>query len=349
MKYNYQDLEKYEIFNNKDLTYCMDYLTGVLDRRNITLLIENKIKNKDSFIIAICDVDNFKNINDLYGHYAGDMSLKAIASVLVEKTKDIGVVGRFGGDEFLIVINKIEDYDETWKILKSIHESIKMIKYEESFVPITLTLTTGCAKYPIDANTYEELFIKADKALYRGKQKGRNCFIIYNDELHKNINTSHTAPIIVARELTIRAIDIMNENISCDDKINKLLEEVSKEFNLDHLCINGLDKIENEYKKPKNVNEYQFIDNKLFGVFDEKNYHYTYNFSTLKEKAPELHQILFDQKVKAIAFFKLEYLGKFFGYLRIEDSTTKRVWQENEILSCLIISSYISIFKYYEK
>ena len=199
MKYNYQDLEKYEMFNNKDLTYCMDYLTGVLDRRNITLLIENKIKNNDSFVIAICDVDNFKNINDLYGHYAGDMSLKAISNVLVEKTKDIGIVGRFGGDEFLIVINKIEDYDEIWKVLKSIHESIKMIKYEESLVPITLTLTTGCAKYPIDANTYEELFIKADKALYRGKLKGRNCFIIYNEELHKNINTSHTAPIIVTK------------------------------------------------------------------------------------------------------------------------------------------------------
>lgn len=124
-KYTIENLAKYSYFNSFNLG--IDYLTGVLDRRSITSLIQSQIKNKKSFGIAICDFDNFKRINDGYGHFYGDVALKEVAGAMVEATKDVGLVGRFGGDEFLIYFDDSNDYDDLWKKSKMLVKQLRLL------------------------------------------------------------------------------------------------------------------------------------------------------------------------------------------------------------------------------
>lgn len=164
-----------------------DYLTGVLTKAEISNLAINivDVKKVSNVTIAIIDVDYFKKVNDVYGHMMGDEVLKRVASIIQNEVRDDGLVGRFGGDEFLVIFYNAYDMETMRERLRSIKNSVA-----SSFVKtkagedISITLSIGCAAYPKDADNYEDLFFLADFALYRAKEKGRNRYIIYNRDKH---------------------------------------------------------------------------------------------------------------------------------------------------------------------
>lgn len=346
-KYTIENLSKYSYFNSFNLG--IDYLTGVLDRRSITSLIQSQIKNKKSFGIAICDFDNFKRINDGYGHFYGDIALKEVAGAMVEATKDVGLVGRFGGDEFLIYFDDSNDYDDLWKKIKNVSEAIKAIKFEEPLDNLNVTQTVGAARFPFDSDNYEDLFKKADKALYRGKSKGRNCFIIYKDEIHKHIDVVNSSPVLTAKNTLINAYSILKTNASIDEKIEYIFKTISDEYGADHICINTEYKIENDYVKPGNSKVYYKVDNNEFRKMMKDGIYYTKTYSDYKEVSPIAHEELYEQGVKAIFTYELIYNGESFGIVRIEDSKVKRVWQEHEVLTYISALNAVALLKYLEK
>lgn len=188
--YKFNDLKKYEYFKKMDLNYIFDSLTGVVARQYILDFARSLVSDKIPFAMAMLDLDNFKKINDEYGHKAGDECLIEIAQKLMKHVGSNGVVGRFGGDEFVIVYLKSNTYDDLHKFYSSLYEGDeRCLRINTVFdgSEIFVTATTGSASFPLDANNYNELFTKMDKALYRGKVKGRNCFIIYVHEKHKDI------------------------------------------------------------------------------------------------------------------------------------------------------------------
>lgn len=176
----YSDTRKIEI----------DSLTGLLSKGEITNMVIQTVeveKHRD-VTLAIVDIDHFKKVNDKFGHMTGDSVIRQVASVLAEEVKDNGLVGRIGGDEFMILFYDAYDMEEARPRLRSIKNTVCGLFPPGVAGQPEVTLSIGCAAYPKDASNYEELFALADFALYRAKEKGRNRYIIYNRELHGNIS-----------------------------------------------------------------------------------------------------------------------------------------------------------------
>jgi diguanylate cyclase (GGDEF)-like protein len=147
-----------------------DYLTGLPNRRMLEEKIEDisKLINH-SFSVILFDIDLFKEINDKYGHDTGDLVLREITDLITTNTGKEDLVGRWGGEEFLIIANQ-QDLGQT--LLLS--ERLRMIIENHSFFKVgSVTASFGVAEYkPSDSS--EALLKKADIALYRAKEYGRN-------------------------------------------------------------------------------------------------------------------------------------------------------------------------------
>ena len=107
-------LNKFDYFKDKDLSNRIDFLTNVLNRQTAFDYVNYLIEHNIPFTVCVSDIDNFKNINDTYGHLVGDRILKGVAYLFENCIKDKGVVGRFGGDEFIFIFENITEYDDVW-------------------------------------------------------------------------------------------------------------------------------------------------------------------------------------------------------------------------------------------
>ncbi|RXJ83606.1 GGDEF domain-containing protein [Arcobacter sp. CECT 8985] len=160
-----------------------DHLTGVLTRRAYEYeakKIENNFQRNDTqYAIVFIDIDHFKAINDTYGHGGGDMILSTFGKILSKYTRDSDVVGRYGGEEFLVLIH----FNLKRELLKYL-KRIKGIVNENSFVykneKIKITFSAGVT-IRNDHTSYDSALQKADMLLYSAKDQGRNKIILEND------------------------------------------------------------------------------------------------------------------------------------------------------------------------
>ena len=197
--YTEDKLRKFPYFakelENTKIEYILDTLTGVVSRAYIIGFAKSLIAEGTPFSFIIIDLDNFKFINDNYGHSAGDGVLVSTSSELAEFLDGFGVVGRFGGDELLAINLRDITYQEKKNFFLGLYSGKKAFRKNfrlENCCPF-VTATSGCASFPEDADDYNTLFSLIDKTLYRGKTKGRNCYIIYLAEKHKDIEIKNLA------------------------------------------------------------------------------------------------------------------------------------------------------------
>ncbi|MDD5166317.1 MAG: GGDEF domain-containing protein [Candidatus Omnitrophica bacterium] len=162
-----------------------DGLTGVFSRRylleRLNEELERSKKFKYNFSFLMVDVDHFKDFNDRYGHLVGDAILKEIAGVIKEGIRQIDLVGRYGGEEFSIILAET-DKDEAGFIAERIRQAVenRVIKvYDEN---LKVTISIGISVFPGNADNVLTLIDTADCALYRAKQTGRNLTCIYGTE-----------------------------------------------------------------------------------------------------------------------------------------------------------------------
>lgn len=152
-----------------------DSMTGVYNKEYIIEKINEIQKKEDQFFIAMLDLDNYKNINDKYGHLFGDKVLKDVAWSIQNELRDGDFLGRFGGEEFIIVYNK-KRLDYVLRSSERIRESIENLKWKNG---AKLTISIGIAKHNLKRNKgYLETIKKADKNLYEAKNKGKNMVCI---------------------------------------------------------------------------------------------------------------------------------------------------------------------------
>lgn len=147
-----------------------------------TLIEEINSKENGKLSVAMMDIDFFKNINDTYGHLAGDEVIKTVARIDKEfADKYDGVAVRYGGEEFLLIL-KDKTVDETYEILREMHKEIKnsVINFNGTYIRTNVSI--GLAAYP-DTNTdIHDILDSSDKALYYSKENGRGMIVIYGKE-----------------------------------------------------------------------------------------------------------------------------------------------------------------------
>ncbi len=176
--------------------------TGLLNKRAINEYAIDKIENKTPGVyLIIMDVDDFKKINDTYGHMYGDEVLAKVAEIISGVLKGRGMAGRFGGDEFMVVLEGVNTEAELRLIISTMNKHINWSFNIEAGV--TITTSIGISKFPEDGTSYDELFLKADKCLYIAKAKGKNRYIIYNEEKHGAVVKEDNAGREVGLKATI--------------------------------------------------------------------------------------------------------------------------------------------------
>lgn len=154
--------------------YFEEYLQ--VQTRVLVNLEDSSPQKKMSFLMI--DIDHFKKVNDNYGHQAGDYILKQVASIIKKAFRQTDILCRYGGEEFLIILPSTDlngAYLAGEKLRKLIEEA-KMIFNDELHIPTTISL--GAAHYKIGQETYLQAINRADEALYRAKQLGRNKICI---------------------------------------------------------------------------------------------------------------------------------------------------------------------------
>ncbi|MBW0148188.1 sensor domain-containing diguanylate cyclase [Marinobacter sp. CAU 1620] len=156
-----------------------DSLTGLSNRRELSRLMEEELERarryQRSLAILWIDFDHFKEVNDTYGHAAGDAVLKSVSQLLLDSVRTVDSVGRFGGEEFVIVLPEME-VAEARDTAERLRRQVSSVQYplgDGTAVP--LTISVGVAVYPSHGTTAAELCAAADRAMYCAKEQGRNC------------------------------------------------------------------------------------------------------------------------------------------------------------------------------
>jgi two-component system cell cycle response regulator len=157
-----------------------DGLTELANRREFEDSLANEISRAERFggtlALILADLDNFKQVNDRFGHQAGDEVLRSFADILRETVRDIDVAARYGGEEFAILLPQT-DIAGAEALAERLREAVESRTMAEAHHdPVTVTSSFGVASFP-EAGTGPGLFAAADEALYRAKRAGKNCVV----------------------------------------------------------------------------------------------------------------------------------------------------------------------------
>jgi diguanylate cyclase (GGDEF)-like protein len=166
--------EAYEILES---LVVVDPLTGVANRRAIDAFAKEEYERaqryKTEFSVLMIDLDYFKNVNDLYGHYVGDECLKIVAEKLNDSLRAVDQFGRFGGEEFVAILPQT-NLTEAIKVAERLRIAVNQLVPDIKDFSTSLSISIGVSAFEEKDQVLMDIFIRADKALYEAKAMGRN-------------------------------------------------------------------------------------------------------------------------------------------------------------------------------
>jgi diguanylate cyclase (GGDEF)-like protein len=272
---DYHDLT--DIENDAKVTE-RDYLTGLYNRKVITDYVKDLCANHPDTIVNLCivDIDNFKQINDVYGHSYGDRILKEVSEIILEVLGTDGRAGRIGGDELMMVIENVEEKTDLRVYLKGIRERVEASHKDDSGFP-QVTVSMGIGTFPLYVNNYDDLFNLADRMLYRAKNRGKNRYVIYNPDIHgKIVNgeldessvTINKATAHDKTKLVLESIEGLFDNHN--EAIPTLLMKIAATFDLDEVYLYYKDLESSYYGFKRVADSGDATDKNVFKIVDSK-------------------------------------------------------------------------------
>lgn len=347
---------KYIIFtiaadNSHDDLYFdkTDVLTGLYNKKTITEMANNRInKNKVPCTIFIMDVDKFKLVNDTFGHQYGDEVLKGTGKVIRDAIGSKGAAGRYGGDEFLFIIDSTDESD-----IRNIARNVK-IGLEWAFLAKhpdhVITCSMGIAKYPDDGVSFKDVLDIADKCLYLAKNKGRNSYVIYNHQKHNEV--------FKANELQQEKLENGSEYLFKADKeieILKILTEKKENY-----LYNALNEVK-EYLKLSKITLYneelrpeimigdddldireQFIrDDDYFDYFNANDFMVLDNIQNLEPVCKKKCKMYQNNDVASTIEILIKEKGIIKGLLTLDVLKPARTFGEHQKIFALIIAKLL--------
>ncbi len=154
-----------------------DPLTGIANRRNILAILKKEFQRtqsyKEPFSLLVIDIDHLKFVNDSYGYPIGDQVLKEISQLLVKWLRNEDTVGRWGGEEFMIIL-PATTLQKAMEIAEHLCEQIRNLEIDTTFQPMKITISIGVTAYQADDKTDTMILKRADDALCQAKESGRD-------------------------------------------------------------------------------------------------------------------------------------------------------------------------------
>ncbi|MCR5651392.1 MAG: sensor domain-containing diguanylate cyclase [Lachnospiraceae bacterium] len=328
-----------KLLDSTALDEILDPLTGVITRNYMMDFADSLILQDKPFSMSILDLDNFKLINDRYGHHSGDIVLKDVTASLAAYTDGYGLIGRFGGDELLLINLKDTEHEDNSKFWSALYASGKVFRKEVEVenASVFITCTSGTASCPADSGNLTELFSMIDTALYIGKNRGRNCFTVYDDDKHRNIDMRQ----IVKHNLCSDMSYLKKHVVNSEDTSKALLDVMPF------------------LKEALQIRDVYYIDEQgyLRAVLEKE----------LKKNAQDAGNVIGDEPVicnsvrdiekdsplfcKALQEIELaSFIGVEFKadtdktlYLIFASNRKHRIWQENDRVLCFFLASILGM------
>jgi diguanylate cyclase (GGDEF)-like protein len=174
-----------ETLSNKKLhkDSITDELTGAYNRRYIMKILDDRfnrcVSNPEAKLsVAMIDIDNFKSVNDTYGHLAGDAVLKKVVEVFNKTLREVDIIGRYGGEEFLIIISTKKHVAA--KVCERIRDAVECMRIDWNGKELWVTVSVGFVSFGPEISTVEEIVALSDLCLYEAKKKGKNRVVEYD-------------------------------------------------------------------------------------------------------------------------------------------------------------------------
>lgn len=313
-----------------------DGLTGLYNKSAAVQLIQNAINESGKGTLnalMIIDLDNFKEANDLMGHSQGDKLLAETAGILSDIFKGGDIVGRIGGDEFIVFMKNRSTIFEADSMASEIVKSVNY-KLEHTEQPVHVTCSVGVAVSPYHGNNYEELFDKADKALYTAKANGKCGYRIYDAATtmvyHATRRSREYSPekgIEMNREIEDFVMQILFEDKNMESALRSAIELMTAKyhFHRGYICGNeGLPisrtvqfaapgyeigtKTKEHYELKRVVSEI------LYESFHKASVIHDYDLT-----AEEMHDYFRAEGIKSMLYYPITSKGKFQGAIVFEN------------------------------
>ena len=275
--------------------------TDLLNKKAITnyarKLIDKRVGHKVT--IAIIDIDDFKSVNDTYGHMFGDEVLRDVAGILKKTVGRNGLCGRIGGDEMFIVMEHLEDDEPIRTVFRTIKNNVSWLYHNDPRNINKITCSIGAASYPDDAKDLDTLFSIADKMLYLAKEKGKNRYIIYRPDLHERYilgeNPTATTEKVFYKYRKLRIVNDFIQQYICHYKSKKeCLEMVMSAFEMDSIFLYDM-YAGTRYVLSGNVPEYEengeFLkEDNYIPDFRDDGIKTVWNIILYERKAPHMYE-----------------------------------------------------------
>lgn len=318
-----------------------DSFTGLLNKRACAEYVAEALASgREPHYMAMIDIDNFKNINDTHGHMYGDRVIGQVASILNSTMNGRGIVGRFGGDEFFLFTNWINSEMELRAVLTSLRKQVQST-FENQEKGCKVTLSIGVSRAPEDGRSYEELFKKADKCLYLAKFKGKNRFVIYEEDKHGDLveegqSIRHTMDPLEKAEYLADVVADIGIRLSEEgaDPMEEILDRIRSAFELDGARIYRAGRgdpmyISGDYQSVPDMGSF-IVKDELVKMLDHPHYLMASHITNLEGVNRELFEALRTSRIEGMVCFSYPDRGGVNLYFFFETFNHRFRWSESD-------------------
>jgi diguanylate cyclase (GGDEF)-like protein len=177
-----------------------DKLTGLFNRRYFDEIFSQQValaeRYHNDFTILFLDIDDFKELNDTYGHLAGDRALAAVAQIIAREKRTSDVAARFGGEEFVVLMPHTDNISG-FIFAERLRLEIEAMRIPFADVTLNLTVSGGIASFPLNTENPRQLVQLADSAVYLAKGAGKNIIAHYKEEKRRYLRVKIQQPVLV--------------------------------------------------------------------------------------------------------------------------------------------------------
>ena len=362
--YDIDDL-KHDVLTMKQKAE-QDMLTRLLNKASTQQAVEDYLERRSSDTLAamlIMDMDNFKAVNDTFGHLYGDAVLTQIGATLQNIFRSKDILGRIGGDEFLILMKDLPNtdiaYDRCAQLVKTFRETLSKLMPQ-----ILVSVSVGCAIIPEHGSNWSELFLHADEALYNAKNSGKCQYQVYNpttESLPSADSIDHTTidsdDVISSNHDTLvhHVFRTLYSSQDLDTTITEVLTFVGTYFGVSRVYI-----FENNPENTHCDNTFEWcnagilpqIEN-LQGVsydqdvpswksmFNQQGVFYSTDILSLP---PDLRDILEPQGIKSLLHCAIMDQGVFRGVVGFDECNSNCLWTKEQISLLQFLAEVLSVF-----
>jgi len=346
----------------------LDPLTKLLNKASTQQLVTEHLSSLDGQSLSamlILDMDNFKSVNDSYGHLYGDAILSQVSARLRGLFRAQDILGRIGGDEFLILLKDVPNAQIVEERCSLLLENFRTM-LKQLMPDLSVSFSIGAALAPVHATTYADLFKRADEALYIAKSSGKNGYKLYDvrdkyNALLENatyINTridSDDEPGMAGSSFIRFVFSALYESSDLEATVNELLAHIGMQFNVSRAYI-----FENNDDNTTCSNTFEWCNKGIHPEIDRlQDIHYEMDIpgwreafeeddliycSDISQLTPPLRAILEPQGIKSMLHCAIRDNGVFRGYIGFDDCASNRLWTQEQISLLQFLSEVMALF-----